>query len=66
MSSRAQRLADLKKAVLDFTGHEKVRISNEVAVMQAILDGRGGGGGAGREAVKAVALNDLAEYLREG
>jgi hypothetical protein len=66
MSKRADRLDALSKAVKEYVASEKTRIDNEVAVMQAILDGRGGGGGAGKEAVQAVAYNDLAAYLKEG
>ena len=66
MSNRAARLSALQQAVTNYVTKEKARIDNEVAVMQAILNGRGGGGSAGTQAVQAVAFNDLADYLKEG
>jgi hypothetical protein len=62
MSNRSQRLNDLQQAVTNYIANEKSRITNEVSVMQAILNARGGAI-AGKQVVQAVAFNDLAEYL---
>jgi phage host-nuclease inhibitor protein Gam len=61
-NQRTQRLDALQKAVDQYIKSEKDRITNEVKVMQAIVNGRGGAV-AGKQAIQAVAYNDLAEYL---
>lgn len=65
--SRSQRISDLKKAADDYCNSEKKRIENEVSVLNAVLSGRTGGKGiqqAGTSQVQAVAVNDLASFLK--
>lgn len=61
-NNRTQRLNALQQAVNQYVSSEQNRITNEVSVMQAILNARGGAP-AGKQAIQAVAFNDLAEYL---
>jgi hypothetical protein len=63
MSSRQDRIQALADAVSDYVKKEKERITNEVQVMEAIVQGRGAGSGDAQKKVSAVAYNDLSAYL---
>lgn len=65
--SRTDRLNALRKAVHQYADAEKKRIENEVAVLQAVLNGRTAGKGIQQSSttiVAAVAESDLAAYLQ--
>lgn len=65
--SRSDRLKALRDAVHQYADAEKKRIENEVAVLQAVLDGRAAGKGIQQSStttVAAVAESDLAAYLQ--
>jgi hypothetical protein len=65
---RNERLQKLRDAARAYVKAEKDRIDQEVAILQAVLDGRTGGAGVQRftvDVVSAVAQNDLAAYLLE-
>lgn len=65
--SRASRLKDLETATKDYVKSEKKRIGNEVKVLEAVLKGRTAGAGIQANSVavvSAVALSDLAEFLK--
>lgn len=67
MSSRKDRVADLKKTADEYIAAEKKRIENEVSSLEAILKGRTGGAGVQLEGIKvaaSAAQNDLAAFLR--
>ena len=69
MTSRTSRIEDLGKAVAEYADKEKTRIENEVAALQAILDGRTGGKGveeASAAKVNKASLYDLKSYLEGG
>lgn len=66
MSNRSDRLQQLQQAVQQYVQNEQTRISNEVSVLQDILNGRTGGAGvqqSGTAVVSAVAQNDLSAFL---
>ena len=65
---RQERLAALQQAMKDYAKEEKKRITNEVSVLTAVLQGRTGGKGiqkVGIKLVAAVASNDLSSFLKE-
>lgn len=68
MSTRSDRLQQLLSTVQDYVTKEQTRISNEVSVLQSILNGRTGGQGIqaiSTQQVTAVAQADLAAFLGE-
>lgn len=65
--SRAERLQALRDATHEYVAAEKKRIENEVAVLEAVLDGRTAGKGIQAQStstVAAVAQSDLTAYLQ--
>ena len=62
-----QRLETLQIAVNEYYLAEKTRLTNEVEVLKAILDGRTAGKGIQRTGVAGVSravYTDLASYLK--
>ena len=64
MSSREARVNALKDATVTYVGKEKTRIDNEVAVLDAIKNGRNAGVQAiSVNLITEVANNNLYAYL---
>lgn len=65
MSSRADRLDSLQKALDNYVSNEKKRIDNEVTFLKAVLKGRTGQDTVSRsvEVISEVAYKDMATYL---
>jgi hypothetical protein len=66
--SRIQRLKDLQQTAKDYIKAERTRATNEVASLNAILNGRTGGKGIQQISVTVVANvanKDLDDYLKE-
>lgn len=66
MTTRKERIAELKSTALDYIAKERTRVQNEVKVLQAVLDGRTGGAGIQKVSVKVVAAaadKDLASFV---
>jgi hypothetical protein len=64
---RDGRLDALKAALKSYYTTEKVRLTNEATVLNAVLSGRTAGAGiqkSSTEIVSKVAESDLAAYLR--
>lgn len=68
MAKTPKAVLELQKATKEYVKKEKTRISNEVAVLKAILNGRTGGAGVqelGIGKITARAENSLAEFLEK-
>lgn len=64
---REGRLDALQEALNGYYDEEKKRLTNEVSVLKAVLQGRAAGGGvqeSSTDTVSKAAESDLAAYLR--